>query len=151
MQTVQYKRGGYQQGHGIRCKHCGHSFDEHQKPENVRHPKVLRKGFRASFSRCHRYGYEPGNQKEWARRERAQKKRERIDFEMACYERQAQGRAAWGQYAAHVQQTNYTRELRELENGAARGSGGREGKEAKDRLANFLENGRKRGTTFYIG
>ena len=148
MQTLTHKRGEYPRGHRIRCKHCGHSFEEHQEPENVRHAKIVRKGSRLSFSCCQRYGYEPGNHKEWARRERAHEKRERINFEMECYERQAQERATWGQYAAHVQRTNYTRELRELEENATRSSGSRESKAAEERLASFLRRDR---SAFYIG
>ena len=151
MQIAHYKRGEYQRGHGIRCRHCGHSFDEHQKPESVRHPEVIRRGFRSSFSRCRRYGYEPANLKTWERRERTHEEKEQRDFEMQCYERQAQGRAAWGQYAAHVQHTNYHRELRGLEESVARSSGDRDGSESRERLVKLLKDRRARATVLYVG
>ena len=149
MQTIEYNRGGYPWGHGIRCKHCGHSFEEHQKPETVRNQKVLRKRFRSTFSHCLHHGYEPANLNTWGRRERTRQRIERENFQMACWEKEAQSRAAWGQYAAHVGQQNYRRELTRLEERASHS--GSEGQKGKEDLSEFLENKRKSGGMLYIG
>ncbi len=108
-----YKRGKYPRGHRVRCKHCGHSFDEHENPETVRNPSVCRKNFNLAFSRCKRYGYEPANLERWRRLEAAYQKKADEDFKMACFEQDARRRSAWGTYAAHIRTENLKEELNE--------------------------------------
>ncbi len=150
MKTNSYRRGQYPRGHGIRCKHCGHSYEEHQKPDNVRHPTVFRKGFGASFSRCQRYGYEPGNREKWERRDRAYEEKERRDFEMQCYERRAQGEAAWGRYGAMMRQQSQARDRANLEQEVSRARSESERRAAEGRLGQFLRS-RQGGGMLVVG
>ena len=109
-----FKRGKYPRGHQVRCKHCGHSFEEHESPEAVRNPNTCRKNFRYNFTRCKRYGYEPANAARWNRLEKSFQEEEDLNFRMACYEKDAERRAAWGAYAGHVRRENLKDELREF-------------------------------------
>lgn len=133
-----YRRGQYPRGHGVGCKHCGHSYEEHRNSAIVRNPKNLRKGFGKSFSQCVRYGYEPVSLMRWARRERAFQRQERIDFEMECYEQQARASAAWGVYGGQVRAQNHARTMQSFEKRIGDGSASDRTAASRD-LEKYLE------------
>lgn len=147
MPETRYKRGGYPRGHSIRCKYCGHLWEEHDAPTPVRNPTKVRKSFRVSFSACMRKGYAPADVKKWKRRERAFQKREREDFVMACYEQQARASSAWSAYGARVRTQNYHRTLSELQEQAAHAYGFERPK-AEEKLGSFLK--KAKGSTILV-
>lgn len=156
MNVKTYYRGHYPRGYGIKCKHCGNSYEAHHgSPGDVRNPALCLEGFTISFSECGPLGYEPQNLKEWIRIAygvRELSEQERSDrFKMEWYERQAQGEAAWGMYAAQVRTQNYRREKSELEEKVSRVSSDQERRAAEERLGGFLETTRRNAGTLYIG
>lgn len=152
MQKKPYPRGRYPRGHKVRCKHCGHSFEEHQRPEMVRHPKNRWKGFRATFLKCGGHGYEPKDLQRWICLEDRYAREDQRRFEMEVRERWAQGDAAWGRYVAIGRQQNHDRDLADLQRKVASApSYGRERAIAKDELEQFLRRAQNASSFMVIG
>jgi hypothetical protein len=101
------KRGQYSRGHGVVCKHCGRSFEEHDLGAEVNNLKIRVKRYNYPLSKCRRSGYEPTNMSMWIRLERKEVSREESRWEMEMYLRDARSRSAWGQYSSAVRQDRY--------------------------------------------
>ena len=64
------ERGTYLNGHGVVCKHCGRSFDEHCEPDNAVDVSASVKGYGCSLKTCIALGYEPSDKEKWIQREK---------------------------------------------------------------------------------
>lgn len=94
---------------GFRCKHCGWQETEHKigLPNEAMADDILR-GYKSSLRDCSGFQL---NKRDSAKLRGLKRSRLLSDYEMQMYESRANERAAWGAYAAHVRQVNFSEQL----------------------------------------